>query len=74
MHPAPHEELAAAIAAERAAWSRVKDNLPGTPEYNEALWASWQESVQRCRDARQAVDGAAGAVHLLDRRERKREE
>jgi hypothetical protein len=66
MHLDPHEELAAAIAAERAAWSRVKDNLPGTPAYNAALWASWQQSVQRCRDARQAVDGAAGGLPLPD--------
>jgi hypothetical protein len=62
MQPDPHEELSAAIAAERAAWSRVKDQLPGTPDYNEALWQAWQGSVQRCREARQAVDGAARSV------------
>jgi hypothetical protein len=60
MLPDPHEELAAAIAAERAAWNRVKDKMPGTPEYNEPMWAAWQQAVQRCRVARQALDAAAG--------------
>jgi hypothetical protein len=66
MQTDPHEELSAAIAAERAAWSRVKDQLPGTPDYNEALWHAWQGTVQRCRDARQAVDGAARTGQLSE--------
>jgi hypothetical protein len=37
MHPDPHEELAAAIATERAAWQRVKDKMPGTPNHDTAL-------------------------------------
>ncbi|GAB3666862.1 hypothetical protein [Ramlibacter alkalitolerans] len=74
MQPDPHEELTAAIAAERAAWSRVKDSLPGTPGHDGSLWAAWQASVQRCRDARQAVDGAAGVLQGLDGNGRKRDE
>jgi hypothetical protein len=74
MHPDPHEELAAAIAAEHAAWNQVKDKLPGSPAYEEALWASWQTAVQRCREARQAVDAAAGCAHLTEAKERTREE
>lgn len=61
MHPDPHAELTAAIAAERAAWSRVKDKLPGTPGFDAVQWNQWQQAVQRCRAARQAVDSAAGA-------------
>ena len=72
MHPDPHEELAAAIAAEREAWNRVKDKMPGTPDYNEVLWTSWQALVQRCRDARQALDDAAGNVQLPDAPEQHR--
>lgn len=62
MHPDPHEELTAAIAAERAAWNRVKDRLPGTPGFDPVQWNGWQVAVQRCRAARQAVDDAA-ALH-----------
>jgi hypothetical protein len=32
----PHDELAAAIAAERAGWEKVKENLPGSPHHVEA--------------------------------------
>jgi hypothetical protein len=62
VHPDPHEELTAAIAAERAAWSRVKGKLPGAPGFDPVLWKTWQEAVQRCRAARQAIDGAAGGL------------
>ena len=54
-----NEQLAASIAAERAAWARVKDKLPGTPAYDDALWQAWRAAVQRCRDARKALDEAA---------------
>jgi hypothetical protein len=63
MHP--HEELAAAIAAERAAWHKVKDKLPGSPGHVEAQWLTWQAAVQRCRAARQALDAAGGWSHGL---------
>ena len=63
MHPDPHEELTAAIAAERAAWARVQGRLPGTTDFDAALWQQWQHAVQRCRAARQAVDAAAGLHH-----------
>ena len=42
MHPDPREELGAAIAAERTVGSRVKEKMPGTPDYYEAPWAVWQ--------------------------------
>jgi hypothetical protein len=61
VHPDPHDELAAAIAAERAAWSHIKDKLPGAPGFDALLWATWQKAVQRCRAARQAVDGGAAS-------------
>ncbi|MBK6007066.1 hypothetical protein JJB11_13270 [Ramlibacter ginsenosidimutans] len=51
----PHEELAAAIAAERAAWARVKDKLPGSPGYEPALWEQWRETVSRCHAVRAAL-------------------
>ena len=60
------EELAAAIAAERAAWEKVKGRLPGSPQYVEARWVTWQEAVQRCRAARQALDAAPGPVKARD--------
>jgi hypothetical protein len=53
-------ELAAAIAAERAAWNKVKDRLPGSPQHVEANWLEWQAAVQRCRAARQALDATGG--------------
>ena len=72
MHPDLRDELAAAIAAERAAWEKVKDSLPGSPHHVEAQWLAWQAAVQRCRKARQALDaaggwgqGAEGAPHKL---------
>lgn len=51
----PHEELAAAIAAERDAWARVKDHLPGSPGYEPALWDHWRETVSRCHAMRAAL-------------------
>ncbi|MFI4926335.1 MAG: hypothetical protein ACHP7E_01445 [Burkholderiales bacterium] len=66
----PHEELAAAIAAERAAWARVKDNLPGSPGYEPALWEHWRETVRHCHAMRVALrmasaraDDGASCVH-----------
>jgi hypothetical protein len=60
MHADLRDELAAAIAAERATWEKVKDNLPGSPQHVEAQWLAWQAAVQRCRKARQALDAAGG--------------
>jgi len=57
----PQEELAAAIAAERAAWARVKDKLPGSPGYDAALWDHWRETVSRCHAARASLRTAAAA-------------
>jgi hypothetical protein len=54
MH-SPHEELTAAIAAERAAWAKVKDKLPGSPGYDPALWENWRTAVSRCHAARAAM-------------------
>ena len=53
------EELAAAIAAERDAWQAVKDRLPETVSHKEAEWQTWLAAVQRCREARTALDRAA---------------
>jgi hypothetical protein len=58
-----HDELAAAIAAERAAWQMVKDKLPGSPGHVKARWLAWQAAVQRCRVARQTLDAASGRTH-----------
>jgi hypothetical protein len=66
MHRDLHDELAAAIGAERAAWEKVKDKLPGSPQHVEAQWIAWQAAVQRCRAARQALDAVAGSTHGLD--------
>jgi hypothetical protein len=62
----PQEELAAAIAAERDAWARVKDKLPGSPGYDAALWEHWRETVSRCHAVRASLrappaGGADGA-------------
>jgi hypothetical protein len=55
------EELAAAIAAERAAWEKVKDGLSGSPQHVEAHWTTWQAAVERCRSARKPLDAAAAS-------------
>jgi hypothetical protein len=36
---------AEAIAAENAAWVAVKDRLPGSADFDQALWLRWQEAV-----------------------------
>lgn len=66
MHEDLHDELAAAIAAERAAWEKVKNKLPGTPDHVEANWLAWQAAVRRCRAARQALDAAGVPPQELD--------
>jgi hypothetical protein len=53
--PSTQEELAAAIAAERAAWARVKDKLPGSPGYDPALWEHWRTAVSHCHAMRAAI-------------------
>lgn len=65
MHEDLNEELSASIAAERAAWEKVKDRRPGSPQYVEAHWIAWQAAVQRCRAARQAPDAASGSGKSL---------
>lgn len=58
----PQDELAAAIAEERAAWARVKDNLPGSPGYDAALWEHWRETVSRCHALRSATHVTTAAA------------
>jgi hypothetical protein len=56
-----NEALRVAIAAERAAWDKVKSGLPGTPRFQAELWAAWQAAVQRCVDIRRAIDAEAAS-------------
>lgn len=65
-----HAQLAAAIAAERAAWHQVKDKLPGTPAYDDAAWQAWRAAVQRCRDLRKAIDEASAPAGQRPRPQR----
>ena len=60
------QELAAAIAAERSAWSAVKDRLPGSPSHDASLWHAWRATVQRCSEARKALDAAAARPAVPD--------
>lgn len=61
--PSPQEELTAAIAAERAAWEKVKGNLPGSPGFDPTLWHHWREAVSRCYALRAAMHvGGASPV------------
>ena len=55
MQHSAQDELAAAIAAERAAWAKVKDKLPGSPGYDAALWEAWRVAANRCHAARAAL-------------------
>jgi ferritin-like protein len=61
MRSDPHEDLAAAIEAERAAWRGVKDHLPGTPGHDPQLWDTWRAAMRRCEEARRRIhsDGPA---------------
>ena len=54
-----NEELLAAIAAERAAWSAVKESLPGTPSHDAEAWQAWRAAVERCSRLRKEIDAAA---------------
>lgn len=59
----PQDELTAAIAAERAAWAKVKGNLPGSPGFDLTLWGHWREAVSRCYALRAAMHtGTASPV------------
>lgn len=44
--PNPFDAYAKALDAERAAWEKVKDALPGTPGFDAALWQQWRDCLE----------------------------
>lgn len=55
MMSAAHEDLALAIAQERAAWKAIEANLPGTPGFDSTLWQAWLDAIKRADQARAAL-------------------
>lgn len=55
-----------AIGAEKAAWELARNRLPGTSEFDAAVWSEWQLCVARSASARRTlldfVQITAGAV------------
>jgi hypothetical protein len=43
------EDYTNAEAAEREAWEKVKDHLPGTPRHSPELWEKWRARVTELR-------------------------
>ena len=69
------QEFRAAVEAEKAAWANLRGHLPGSPEFDPALWAEWQRAVQLADVARQQARqtpaasgrGAGRAMPLMRR-------
>lgn len=43
--PSAIDDYANAVAFERAAWNAVRDHLPGSAKFDDALWKQWRKSV-----------------------------
>jgi hypothetical protein len=54
------EELVTARHAEHAAWKALKQNLPGSGDYDPTFWEAWVAAVRRYDSARDAI-----VAHLL---------
>lgn len=49
-----------AAQAEREAWAKVKDRLPGTPHFDAAAWEAWRAAVSASDRARRAIVKGVG--------------
>jgi hypothetical protein len=49
------ERYARAMVAERDAWSEVKHQLPGSPDYDEGKWKCWQAALHAVASAMDAT-------------------
>jgi hypothetical protein len=47
----PPEDVTRAMYAEREAWLAVAKRLPGTPDYDPALWNQWLTAAGRLSSA-----------------------
>jgi hypothetical protein len=55
------EKYIEAVNAEREAWGRLKSRLPGSPHYDQGVWAAWQvaiSDVSKLIDVRRAGTGS----------------
>jgi hypothetical protein len=57
------EEYAMALARERAAWSAVRGNLPGTLGFDQERWQCWRSAVDEADRAAAKARTALKIVH-----------
>ncbi|GAC1527938.1 MAG: hypothetical protein NVS2B4_05610 [Ramlibacter sp.] len=53
-------EFEAAVESERGAWAKVKDKLPGSPQYDPKLWEHWRATVAVSDKARRLLVKSVG--------------